>query len=252
LTQKSYRLITLAIVLLMVLFVGWFASEVFEGETMAFDIAVRDQIHSHAFPALTKAMIGLSIIGSPLVVLLTLAVACLVLTYKKLWVEAMLLAGTGTVEMVLNTALKLTYLRRRPDFIFRLSSTGIVQLSQRACVWIFLRIRFAGYYRELPGDLALKGLDCQAHVGVANSPNWSFTCPPRSSLSNGRSGWISAGRNRCHTRRFLTRLFSSKYANRVIKTFFFQSSLPAHRDKIRLGNRDYNCLRENRLPNPAH
>lgn len=102
----------------MILLAGWFAREVFEGETMTFDNAVRDQIHSLASPALTSAMLVLSIIGSPLTVVLTMAAACIVLLYNGLTAEALLVAGTGAAELVLNSVLKLIYLRERPSAYF--------------------------------------------------------------------------------------------------------------------------------------
>jgi undecaprenyl-diphosphatase len=118
LTKRRYRLLVFAAVALAVLLGGWFASEVFEGETMAFDSAVREYIHSQASPALTQVMIGLSIIGSPLVVVLIAVIALAVFLYKGLRRDALLLAVSSAAELILNTTLKLFYLRVRPEAYF--------------------------------------------------------------------------------------------------------------------------------------
>ncbi len=117
-TKRRYRLIFFAAVALAVLLAGWFASEVFEGETMAFDIAVREYIHSQASPALTGVMIGLSIVGSPLVVVSVAVATFACFLYKGFRRDALLLAVSGTLELILNTTLKLFYLRVRPEAYF--------------------------------------------------------------------------------------------------------------------------------------
>lgn len=111
-------LIVLAGASLVTLLFGWFASEVFEGETMAFDNAVREYIHSHSSPTLTWVMIELSVIGSPVVVTLVAAAACIFFLYKRLGSYALLVAITGVVEVVLNSVLKLFYSRPRPAAYF--------------------------------------------------------------------------------------------------------------------------------------
>ncbi len=47
----------------VLLMMRWMASEVFEGETNAFDDLVRQAIHGIATPAITQVMIGVSFIG---------------------------------------------------------------------------------------------------------------------------------------------------------------------------------------------
>lgn len=47
------------------IFFGWLASEVFEGETGAFDESVRSAVHQMASPSLTATMIFFTRLGSP-------------------------------------------------------------------------------------------------------------------------------------------------------------------------------------------
>src|SRR6185295_8502271 len=59
-------LLGLAAAIASLVFFGWLADEVLEGETRFFDTATRKAVHSLASPALTIAMRGISFLGSTL------------------------------------------------------------------------------------------------------------------------------------------------------------------------------------------
>jgi len=97
---------------------AWFASEVFEGETLVFDTRVRETIHQSAFPTLTSAMIGLSFIGAPAFLLglgcVVLAVLILLKWKREAWLFAITMAGAAALDIGLKGA----YARIRPEPYF--------------------------------------------------------------------------------------------------------------------------------------
>src|SRR6266498_4108235 len=54
---------SLAAAVLALLLFSWLAEEVFEGGTSDFDFHIRNWIHHFASPQLTKAMVGISLVG---------------------------------------------------------------------------------------------------------------------------------------------------------------------------------------------
>lgn len=96
----------------------WMASEVFEGETLAFDEAVRRSVHSIASPLITSFFIGISFLGSP-GFLIGLGVIVIGLFLYFGWKRAELLfLVTMAGEIVLDLILKNTYARPRPEPFF--------------------------------------------------------------------------------------------------------------------------------------
>ncbi len=104
------------------LFFAWLARGVLGGTVQPLDLAIRDAIHRHAFPALTFAMRVLTWAGS-VAVLLPLAVLLMVR-----WVRhgrrrrAVLFAVTVLGAEVLEQALKLAFARPRPEPFFHLAA----------------------------------------------------------------------------------------------------------------------------------
>ena len=96
----------------------WMAGEVFEGDTNAFDAAVRAAIHGIASEPLTKFLIAMSFIGSPLVVSIGTVVSLAVLVYFRLRRQAILLAVVMAGEVFLDVILKNAYERVRPEPYF--------------------------------------------------------------------------------------------------------------------------------------
>ncbi len=103
------------------IFFGWLADEVLEGETRHFDEATRAAVHQLASPLLTTIMRGISFIGSTLA--LTIGTILVVVRFAMLkWGrEAKLFAITMIGAGVLNVTLKLTFKRARPVPFFDLT-----------------------------------------------------------------------------------------------------------------------------------
>ena len=99
-------------------FFGWLADEVFEGDTKIFDENVRNYIHQFAAPSLTAAMKFISFGGSPLsltVIGITAVVIFMILKWKR---AAALFLITMIGEVILNITLKSVFHRVRPESFF--------------------------------------------------------------------------------------------------------------------------------------
>ena len=107
----------LAAVVSLFLF-GWLAEEMLEGDTQKFDMAVRNAIHQHAAPALTRLMQAFSFLGS----VGTVSVLCVVILGAFLYFHRSRLAALLGITMVgmgaLDEALKLAFRRPRPVAFF--------------------------------------------------------------------------------------------------------------------------------------
>jgi undecaprenyl-diphosphatase len=115
-------LLGLATAIATIIFFGWLADEVLEGETRHFDDITRAAVHALASPALTSSMRAVSFLGSTL--FLT-AVTILVVAWfalRKWGREAQLFALTMIGASILNTTLKLTFQRPRPVPFFNLTA----------------------------------------------------------------------------------------------------------------------------------
>ena len=114
-------LLGLAAAIGSLVFFGWLADEVLEGETRHFDDVTRAAVHTLASPALTTAMRGISFLGSTL--FLTAATILMVAWFalRKWGREAKLFAITMIGASVLNTTLKLAFGRPRPVPFFNLT-----------------------------------------------------------------------------------------------------------------------------------
>ncbi len=107
------------------IFFGWLADEMLEGETKIFDENVRQAIHQTATPALTKLLIFISFIGSP-VFLVCLGVVVLVIFLRLKWRRGVVLfLITMAGEIILDLTLKGFFERTRPEpfFDYRLPSS---------------------------------------------------------------------------------------------------------------------------------
>jgi undecaprenyl-diphosphatase len=103
-----------------IVFFGWLADEVLDGETRQFDEATRAAVHQLASPAMTTAMRGISFLGSTL--FLTLATAAVIIWFasRKWGREAKLMAATMIGASLLNVSLKVAFKRSRPVPFFDL------------------------------------------------------------------------------------------------------------------------------------
>ena len=100
------------------LFFGWLAEEVFEGETKIFDEAVRNFVHGFAAPPLTALMKFFSFLGSPLFLVILGVVVVAVFLYLKYKRAVALFLITMLGEIALDPALKTYFGRARPAAFF--------------------------------------------------------------------------------------------------------------------------------------
>ncbi len=108
----------LLLAILIAAALGWLAYQVNAGGSTRFDTAVRDEIHAHANPALTRVMIVISDIGKPLVSgPLTILIAAFFWRAgytRRAWLLLIAMAGGAIIE----DALKLAIHRPRPQPFF--------------------------------------------------------------------------------------------------------------------------------------
>ncbi len=93
---------------------AWIADEVLEGDSLAFDTAVRDRIHCFATESLTASMQFFSFLGST--VFLSAATILLIALFlsKRQKRSAVLMAVIMAGAIVLNYVLKINFQRTRP------------------------------------------------------------------------------------------------------------------------------------------
>src|SRR5689334_20955015 len=102
-------LLGLAAAIAALVFFGWLADEVLEGETRHFDDVTRAAVHTIASPTLTNVMRGISFLGSTM--FLTAATIFVVVWFilRKWGREAALFGITMIGASLLNTTLKLAF-----------------------------------------------------------------------------------------------------------------------------------------------
>lgn len=115
-------LLGLAAAIGALVFFGWLADEVLEGETRHFDEVTRAAVHHLASPALTTIMRGLSFVGSTISLSIATIFAVAWFAMRKWGREAKLFAITMIGAGLLNVTLKLTFKRERPVPFFNLSA----------------------------------------------------------------------------------------------------------------------------------
>jgi undecaprenyl-diphosphatase len=106
----------LAALLSLFLF-GWIAQEMREGETAAFDLAVRSWVHQFASPAMTRAMTAISLLGNSILIV-ELAVALAIFLALRWRRAAAWLAISMAGALALNVTLKYVFHRPRPPVFF--------------------------------------------------------------------------------------------------------------------------------------
>ena len=111
----------LAAAIATLIFFGWLADEVLEGETRHFDDVTRAAVHTLATPALTTAMRGISFLGSALFLTAVTIFVIAWFALRKWGREAKLFALTMIGASALNTTLKLAFARPRPAPFFDLT-----------------------------------------------------------------------------------------------------------------------------------
>jgi len=112
--------LTAAIVTLV--FLGWLADEVLDGETRHFDDVTRAAVHTFASPNLTTFMRGISFLGSTVFLTLATIGTVGVFAWRKWGREAKLFTITMIGASLLNVTLKLAFKRPRPVPFFNLTA----------------------------------------------------------------------------------------------------------------------------------
>ena len=125
--KRSFEFLSLSLLLGLaaavgaLIFFGWLADEVLEGETRHFDEATRAAVHELASPLLTTIMRGFSFVGSTISLTLLTILAVAWFASRKLGREAKLFAITMIGAGLLNITLKLAFKRERPVPFFNLT-----------------------------------------------------------------------------------------------------------------------------------
>ena len=115
-------LLGLAAAIGALIFFGWLADEVLEGETRHFDEVTRNAVHQLASPLLTTFMRGLSFVGSTLALTIGTIIVVVRFALLKWGREAKLFAITMVGAGLLNVTLKLAFQRPRPSPFFNLTA----------------------------------------------------------------------------------------------------------------------------------
>ncbi|CAN5460204.1 hypothetical protein BH10ACI3_BH10ACI3_01520 [soil metagenome] len=97
-----------------ILIFAWLADEVFEGDSIAFDNAVRAFVHGFATEWLTAVMQFFSFVGSPLVVMSATVLLTVTFLVKKQRRSAVVLDVVMIGAIALNYILKTYFVRARP------------------------------------------------------------------------------------------------------------------------------------------
>ena len=103
------------------IFFGWLADEVLEGDSRRFDEITRAAIHQLASPTLTIVMRGFSFVGSTIALTIGTIIVVVRFAMRNLGREAKLFAITMIGAGLLNITLKLAFKRARPEPFFNLS-----------------------------------------------------------------------------------------------------------------------------------
>jgi undecaprenyl-diphosphatase len=123
LSLRATILASLAAAVLALWLFSWLAEEVFEGDTLRFDDAVRAWIHQFASPSLTSVMVVISALGSQVLAVAVIIAGVIFLGLK--WRRAAIwLLFTVAGGLVLEWTLKYAFHRARPAPFF-----GAVPLS---------------------------------------------------------------------------------------------------------------------------
>ena len=116
----AFRSLFVAVIALALF--GWIAEEVLEADTLRFDFAVRNAIHSQSFPLATTWMLRITRLGNWYVIAPAAVVLAIFLLIKHRPHEARLFAVAMLGALILDSVLKLTFQRARPTPYFGLEA----------------------------------------------------------------------------------------------------------------------------------
>lgn len=134
---------------------GWIAGEMLEGDTRAFDFAVRNWVHGFASPGMTRAMTAISLLGYD--VLIVELVVALVIFLKLSWRRgAAWLALSMAGALAMDLALKYAFHRPRPQPFFGDAPHSFSFPSGHAlCSFVFYAV-LAGLIADRVRPLAMR------------------------------------------------------------------------------------------------
>ncbi len=115
--METGMVLSLAAAVLSLFLFGWIADEMREGDTLKFDLAVRNRVHQFASPAMTRAMTAISLLGYDILIV-ALVAALAVFAYVRWRRAAAWLAISMAGALVLDLALKYSFHRPRPQPFF--------------------------------------------------------------------------------------------------------------------------------------
>jgi membrane-associated phospholipid phosphatase len=110
----SILFIGLTSAIMSIVFFGWLAEEVLEGDTRLFDETIRNFAHGFAGEQLTSVMRFFTTLGSTLVLSLLLIIVLAVFLFRKWKRAAILFSITMFGAVILNFVLKISFGRARP------------------------------------------------------------------------------------------------------------------------------------------
>jgi len=114
---EGITVVSLVVAVLSLFLFAWIAQEMLEGETRVFDAAVRNWAHSFASPAMTRAMIGVSLLGYDILIV-ELVITVLVFLRIR-WIRGAVWLGMSVAgALLLDLALKYAFHRPRPQPFF--------------------------------------------------------------------------------------------------------------------------------------
>ena len=116
----AFRSLFVAVIALALF--GWIAEEVLEADTLRFDYAVRNAIHSKSFPLATTWMLRITSLGNWYVILPAAVLLAAFLVVKHRPHEARLLAVAMLGALMLDSVLKIAFHRARPSPYFGLDA----------------------------------------------------------------------------------------------------------------------------------
>jgi membrane-associated phospholipid phosphatase len=115
-------LLGLTAAIAMLVFLGWLADEVLDGETRYFDDTTRAAVHTFASPGMTIFMRGISFVGSTYFLAAATTAIVVAFALRRWGREAKLFAITMIGASLLNVTLKLAFKRPRPVPFFDLTA----------------------------------------------------------------------------------------------------------------------------------
>jgi undecaprenyl-diphosphatase len=115
--MDAAALVSLAVAVLSLFLFGRLASEMREGDTLRFDMAIRSWVHQFASPGLTQAMTVISLLGYDILIV-ELVFALALFLFLRWRHAAGWLAVSMAGALALDLALKYAFHRQRPQPFF--------------------------------------------------------------------------------------------------------------------------------------